>query len=195
MLLMLTGMAVATVVRQGQRVNAERSLADQQVSNKAIQRQVDNYADTAQRAAEIDAVRKQILIQLSYDVSWSRLMQELAVTMPNDAFMTSFQGASTAPGSTAPGVAPLSPGTKVVQGVPSGGVTVNAAGLGFPSVAAWLQRVSEVKSLKDTWITSAVRTPTPGGDVVVFSAAANLTEDARSNRYNKEESLGGGTGQ
>lgn len=195
MLLMLTGMAVLTVVRQGQRVSAERSLADQQVANKALQRQLDNYADTAQRAAETDAVRKQILIQLSYDVSWSRLMQELAVTMPNDAFMTSFQGTSTAPGSTAPGVPALSPGTKVVQGAPSGGITVNAAGLGFPSVAAWLQRVSEVKSLKDTWITSAVRVPTSGGDVVVFAAAANLTEDARSNRYNKEESLGGGTGQ
>jgi type IV pilus assembly protein PilM len=195
MLVLFAGMAVATVIRQSQRANAEQALADQVVANQALQRQVDNYAETASQVEETDAVRNQVLIQLSYDVGWSRIMQELSVTTPGDVFLTAFQGTSTAPGSSAPGVAPLAPGTKVTPGVPSGGVTINGAGAGFPSVAAWLQRVTEVKALSNTWITNAVRTPTPGGDVVVFSAAASLTPDARSNRLAKEQALNEGLGR
>lgn len=195
MLVLIAGMAVATVVRQGQRTTAQRQLNEQLVANKTLERQVATYDETAARARTIDAVRSQIIIQLSYDVAWSRLLQELAVTMPSDAFMTSFQGVSTAPGSTAPGVPPVPPGTLVLAGVPSGGVTINGAGLGFPSVAAWLQRVTEIKSIDDTWVTNAVKSPSSQGDVVLFTAAANLTDSARSGRLNRELTLNQGGGR
>lgn len=195
MLVLVAGMAVATVVRQAQRTTAQRQLNEQLVANKTLERQVATYDETAARTRTIDAVRSQIIIQLSYDVAWSRMLQELAVTMPSDAFMTSFQGVSTAPGSTAPGMPPVPPGTLVLAGVPSGGVTINGAGLGFPSVAAWLQRVTEIKSIDDTWVTNAVKSPSSQGDVVLFTAAANLTESARSGRLNRELTLNQGGGR
>jgi Tfp pilus assembly PilM family ATPase len=187
MLLLISGMVVSTVVRQAQRAQAEGVLRDQLTENQILQRQVDNYADLAGEAAETDAVRQQVLIQLSYDVGWSRIMQELAVTTPSDTFLTSFRGVSTAPGSTATGVPPLAPGTTVQAGAPTGGVTVTGAGAGFPSVAAWLQRSTEVNALANVWITNATRVPTSSGDIVLFTAAGNLTPGAQSNRLANEQ--------
>jgi hypothetical protein len=193
LLFLIAGMAIATVVRQAQRTTAQKTLNEQLVSNKTLQGQVDKYSEAANRARTIDTVRSQVVIQLSYDVSWSRLVQELAVTMPADAFMTSFQGVSTALGSTAAG-APAPSGV-VLAGVPSGGVTLHGAGLGFPSVAAWLQRVTEVRSLDNTWVTSAVKSPSSQGDVVLFTADANVAESARSNRLARELTLNQGVGR
>jgi type IV pilus assembly protein PilM len=130
-----------------------------------------SLSDAEKAQAEVDTLRSQVELVLAQDISWSRMLQEIARTIPNDTWLTAFQGsaASSQPGggtgssltpstpTTAPssvtttttkgssvgtGSTPVSPAAGVTP-VPgtSGTATFTVVGLDFRSVAAWIQRI------------------------------------------------------
>jgi hypothetical protein len=64
-------------------------------------------------------------------------------------------------------------------------------GLEFPSVSAWLQRISQIPSFSGLWVSNAARSEVGDRDVVTFSSSAQLTSEARSHR---DEAVAGGEG-
>jgi type IV pilus assembly protein PilM len=183
-------------------------------TNARLERRAAELADAQTRQREIESLRGQVDQLLATDVSWARMLQEIARTIPNDVWLTAFQGSvqagvTGAPGAPSPGTgtttttAPTAAGTGTAVGAPDplagvtplpsvgGTVTFSASGLSFEAVAAWLQRIGEIPSFANLWVSSATRARS-GGDgavltreVVTFSSNADLTVAATSDRRDR----------
>ncbi|MBV8951683.1 MAG: PilN domain-containing protein [Actinobacteria bacterium] len=148
-------------------------------------------------------MKAQVTGLLQSDVSWGRVLQGIARTIPDDVWLTGFQGAvskgtSSTPSAAAQAAAGLSGNTSsssvggasaaAVGGAgPSGTITFNASGLDFTSVASWLQRISGIPSLSNVWVTNATRpAATPGvQQTVTFTSNATFNGGVRSDRINQ----------
>jgi Tfp pilus assembly protein PilN len=107
-------------------------------------------------------------------VAWTRVLQDVAAAMPNDVWLTSFDGQS-------------QPG--------SGARTVTFSAMGFDqtSTARWIRRLEEVPALDDVWVTSsAASAADTGQSLVTISSDATLTDAAGSDRADQ---LPGGEGR
>ena len=59
---------------------------------------------------QIDTLQGQVETVLATDISWARMLQEIARTIPNDTWLTAFQGTSSnEPGSSSSGASTLTP--------------------------------------------------------------------------------------
>ena len=137
---------------------------------------------------------------LKADVSWAVMLQEIARTIPDDTWLTAFEGTvepvdstgSSAAG-TAAGIsgetattAPATPTAPVTTpGLISGTVSFTATGLDFTSVGNWLQRVSEIPSYSNLWVPTATSSALGERTVVNFTSNAALTAKAASDRLDK----------
>lgn len=206
-------LAVPTLSRRAELDDERDALAAQRRENQQTQAQISALADAQAKQAQLEATSAQVVSLLGSDVSWSRLLQEIARTIPNDVWLTTFQASvtpaqpgtgATAPTTTAPAgatttaagatttsavpgapMAPLTPG-----GTITGPVSFSAAGLDYPSVAAWLQRIEQIPSLTNLWVPSATRGEGDVGGVVEFQSTATLTPEARSDRLEEFEEDG-----
>jgi Tfp pilus assembly protein PilN len=147
--------------------------------NDEIQAQIDALADAQQKQAQLDVLRAQLTSLLSTDVSWARMLQEISMTIPGDVWLTSFQGQVTVQGGGAVGDATDSPGPLSAI---SGTVNFSATGLDYPSVAAWIQRMSTMPSFTQLWVPQASVSSFGTRDVVNFSSTVQVTDAARSDR-------------
>lgn len=214
------GGAVLVLVLGGLWVQKRAQLSDErsrlraaEQQNARLERRAAELADAQTRQREIESLRAQVDQLLTTDVSWARMLQEIARTIPNDVWLTSFQGSlqvggtrtgrapatgsgttTTAPSASGTGTATASPDPLAgVTPLPSvgGTVTFSATGLSFEAVAAWLQRIGEIPSFTNLWVSSATRSR--GGDdgaaltreVVTFSSNAELTVAAASDRRDR----------
>jgi type IV pilus assembly protein PilM len=159
-------------------------LAQAQAENAALEKEKSSLSAAQQAQTQIDTLTGQVESVLTSDISWARMLQEIARTIPNDTWLTAFQGSSavdtsssssgavtptpttptSTPSTTAPAGAtgttpsstPTSPSTKAPGA--SGTVSFTVVGLDFPSVSAWLQRIgTQVPSFADLWVASANR--------------------------------------
>jgi type IV pilus assembly protein PilM len=148
---------------KGVQVSREQDKAHQaQARVQALQQQVNSLQDLT--SLQTDLQRRQQAAQgvLADDVEWTRLLQEIAVAIPNDVWLTSFAG---------------SKGTGATPGV----LTISAQGFDQTSTARWLLRIGELSSFNGLWVPSSTKQPGPGG-LVTFSSTANITSAARSDR-------------
>jgi len=86
-------------------------------------------------------------------------------------WLTSFSGAVSSPGSVP------ADGTNV------GSVSFGAAGINFPSVAAWLLRMSQIPYLDGFWVPSIAQTGI--GETVSFASSVNLRSGVGSSRVDR----------
>ena len=70
----------------------------------------------------------------------------------------------------------------VVPPALTGTVSFNANGLGFPAVAAWLQRIAAMPSFTDIWVPQASSADQGTREVVTFTSTGTITDAARSDR-------------
>ena len=146
-----------------------------------------SLSDAETTQTEVDQLQGEEEAVLATDISWSRMLQEIARTIPNDTWLTAFQGTSAnAGGSTGSSSSTLIPSTTpttaagaattttsgnssdtpstvapIVPAAPttaSGTATFTVTGLDFRSVAAWIQRIgTQIPSFSDLWVPSASR--------------------------------------
>jgi type IV pilus assembly protein PilM len=158
---------------RGVQVKKEQDNADRaQAEVQALQQQVSQLQDLT--SLQTDLKQRQDAAQgvLAGDVEWTRLLQEIAVAIPNDVWLTTFAG--TKGSGDAPGL-----------------VTVAAMGFDQTSTARWLLRIGELSSFNGLWVPSSTKSPGPVG-TVNFTSTANLTSAARSDRAARFAA--GGTG-
>jgi len=192
-LLLLLGLV--SFQKQSQLSNAEDDLSSQQATNAKLQSQIDELAEAQQDQAKIEAIQAQVTQILQSDVSWAVMLQEIARTIPDDTWLSAFQGAVTtdpaaaasAAANTAAGISgsTAAPGTATtpVAGALSGTVSFTATGLDFTSISSWITRVSDIPSYSNLWVPTASATQLGGRTVVNFTSNAALTDKAKSNRF------------
>jgi cytoskeletal protein RodZ len=160
-------------------------LAQAQDEVAALQREKDSLSAAELAELQIDTLQGQVESQLITDISWARMLQEIARTIPNDTWLTAFQGTSSGadtaaagsttvtptptPSTTATTTAPVDGSTGTTPttavGTPSttgpaaaGTVSFTVVGLDFPSVSAWIQRIgTQIPSFTSLWVPSANR--------------------------------------
>jgi type IV pilus assembly protein PilM len=95
-------------------------LSEVQAENARLQQERDSLSAAEQTELEIEGLQAQVERLLATDISWARMLQEIARTIPNDTWLTAFQGSSanspgatggttgttTAPSTTAPSTTP-----------------------------------------------------------------------------------------
>lgn len=145
---------------RGMQLNEENDDADAAEAQAAsLQQQVNQLRDLTALQTELSARQTAAQAVLADDVEFTRLLQEVAVAIPNDVWLTGFTG---------------------TKGIPG---TVNFQAMGFDqtSTARWLLRIGELSSFNGLWVPSSTKAPGPGG-LVTFTSSANLTDAARSDR-------------
>ncbi|MBJ7282791.1 MAG: type IV pilus assembly protein PilM [Acidimicrobiia bacterium] len=175
--------------------NAEADRDKAQAKNTLLEAEAATYADAQSEKALVDGLSRQAVAVLATDVSWSRMLQEIARTIPNDSWLTAFQGSTTAPTSGAATFDSTSGVTGSTGAVtPSAGVISNigtasfsATGLDFTSVASWIQRIGEIPSFSGLWVPSATKDGAAGTtrSLVTYSSTANITSAATSDRTSR----------
>jgi type IV pilus assembly protein PilM len=209
-LLLLVALGGIWWIRKSALDTEKDRLAQAQAKNAQLTQEQASLASAAKTQQEIDTLSGQVTTVLAQDISWARMLQEIARTIPNDTWLTSFQGTSTlatagATGSTltpstpTAGTATTTPttaGSTTVPGTPTtpapatastGTVTFSVTGLDFRSVSAWIQRIgTQIPSFTNLWVPNASRggetAAASGRDFVTFSSTANITSAARSDR-------------
>jgi type IV pilus assembly protein PilM len=204
-------LAVLTLLTAGKAndvTKAQSEVATVRQANDRLQAQVSSLGTVQTDQAQAEAIKTQVNQVLQSDVSWGGLLQGIARTIPNDVWLTSFQGglakttasatpsaaAQTAAGISGSGATTTTAGSGTTAtttaagaagGVPSGTITFSASGLDFTSVAAWLQRIAGIPAFGNVWVTNATRaTPSAGStrQLVTFSSTATFNSAARSDR-------------
>ncbi len=175
--------------------DAESARDAAQARNAVLEAEAAKYTDAQAEKALVDGLSRQAVTVLATDVSWSRMLQEIARTIPNDSWLTAFQGSTTAPTTGAATFDSTSGVTGSTGAItPSAGSIVNigtasfsATGLDFTSVASWIQRIGEVPSFSGLWVPSATKDAAAGTtrSLVTYSSTANVTSAAISDRANR----------
>jgi Tfp pilus assembly protein PilN len=191
-------LAIPTIARQHSISHEHHLLAEQQAHNLELQTKIGQLADAQAKQSQLDALQAQITGLLSTDVSWSRMLQDIARTIPNDVWLTSFQGTVTQnTESTTPTAPPATDTTgSTTETTPTtvapaassaltGTVNFSAVGTDYPAVASWLKMIAELPSLSDLWVPNVSEAKLGDQTVVDFTSSADLTPSARSNRLER----------
>lgn len=146
---------------RGSQVASERQKADDaEARAAAVQRQIAELGDTTALQADLLERRTGVRAALENDVAWTRLLQEVATVIPNDVWLTGFNGTSA-----------------------SGLVTFSASGFDQTSTARWLLRLSDLTSLANSWVSSSTKPEGRGpAALVTFTSTASLTPAAQADR-------------
>ncbi len=191
-------LAYPTMQRQQQIDDEQEALAQRLEENQAVQAEIASLSDAQAKQTQLESITAQLTNLLASDVSWSRILQEMAKEIPNDVWLTSLQAgvtplvatapaapttATTAPAgaSTTVTTAPAAPAV-AAAGAISGTVQISGTALDYPSVAQWLNRIARLQSLSSIWVPNAAKHALATRDVVDFQSTAELTPSARSDR-------------
>ncbi|MBV9042946.1 MAG: PilN domain-containing protein, partial [Acidimicrobiia bacterium] len=174
---------LAWLARQSQ-VSSEKDDANKaEQQNAALQQQVAGLQGVTALDTQLAQRRTLVTNALADDVAWTRVLQEIATVIPNDVWLTSFQGQKAgASGATTPSTA--------TAGSTVGAINIAAMGIDHTSSARWLLRIGDLPSLTGVWLPSS--TKAAGQPTVQFTSTANLTPAARSGQDRLSQYLGTG---
>jgi type IV pilus assembly protein PilM len=168
--------------RQSQ-VHSQQDKADQaERETAALQQQVAALQSSASLDVQLAQRRQLVTAALADDVAWTRLLQEIATVIPNDVWLTSFNGTKAGTGTGAAGATSASTAGSV------GTLNVTAMGVDHSSAARWLLRIGDLSSLTGVWLPSS--TKGAGASLVTFTSTADLTAAAQSGADRANQYLG-----
>ncbi|NNF65512.1 MAG: hypothetical protein HKN07_14815 [Acidimicrobiia bacterium] len=166
-ILYLIVLGIITFIWQGRVGSAERRVEDETAINQQLERDVEALADARDLVARYDANVAIIDAALLNEVSWGRVLNDLARMLPDRVWLTTFAGATADTGDGSLGT-----------------VTVEGTAFDVPDVSAWLRSLDSDRfpSVDGTWV-SGVNVGLIGEiEVVSFSSATSLTFNAASDR-------------
>ena len=168
-LLYMVMLLLLTLLWQGRVSSAENVVTIQQVQNETLQTQVSSLIDSQRLDDDYNADRRLIEEALAVDMSWGRLLNDLARLIPDRVWLESFSGA-------------VSEGGDVEEAL--GTVTVAGIGFTYPDVSAWLRSLDSDRfpGVEGTWVQTVSESLIGVADVVNFASTTSLTEAAFSNR-------------
>lgn len=139
--------------------NEKDKLAAVQAENARLQQEKQSLAGAEQTASQIQTLQTQVESLLQNDISWARMLQEVARTIPNDTWLTAFQGTSATNSSSTSGTSSGSSSTS--------GSTPTTAPQGFAT-----ESTTSTTSSNEGQTGSSTTTSAPAGTPSTGSAAA-----------------------
>jgi len=162
------------LLRNGRVGEAQRDADREEARTSTLQQEEGSFRRVEAIQADVAARRATAVAAVSGDTAWTRVLQEVATAMPNDVWLTSFNGQSDPTAATRT-------------------VTFSAMGFDQTSTARWIRRLAAVPSLRDVWVSSSTASSAESGrSLVTFSSDAALTDAASSDRAAR---LPGGEGR
>jgi type IV pilus assembly protein PilM len=207
---LLLALLVPTLARQNEVSDTKNEAQAQEDENDALRREIAQLAAAQEAQQRLERTQAQVQTVLANDVAWARLLQELSRTIPQDVWLTGFDGSVTAvPAAAAPTVPQTTPDdgdddetttttdptatTQPPVAPPPaslGTLTFNANGLDYSSVSAWLERIADIPSITRLFVPNAALVAGDTRDVVQFTSNAALTSAAQSDRLAEFEGTG-----
>jgi Tfp pilus assembly protein PilN len=147
----------------------------------ALQAQVARLANVTATFAQVQARQAMLTQAMGDEVQWSHFLNDLALTMPANVWLTNVTIAQTG---TAPTTAPASAGVAVFDaGI--GSVTFTGVAMSHDDVAAWLETLAREKGYANAYFTSSNEVDLYGHTVVTFTSSVTVTPAAYSGRFTK----------
>jgi Tfp pilus assembly protein PilN len=160
------GIALVTVSAVIVFMSASGTVSDQQAQLESVEAAITRLPASREPALESGAIAQErtdrvaaLAAALTTRVPLDRLLRELALVLPEDAWLTSLT--ASAPASPAPGAAP--PGTAPGASTVAPSVTIEGATYSHESVARVLARLAALPTLTDVRLTESSRVD-PGAD-------------------------------
>jgi len=174
-------------------------LASQNRTNRTLQAQIDKLSGPLQGEQDLVVARQGITVALAGDVSWPRVLEDLAGTVPEGVWLTSFSlqraavvASPAAPAAPADATATVTSSTAAAAPKPAAGsgasigtVSFGATGVDFPAVAAWLDRLPRLPYYLGLSVSTATRTGGGPRPLVTFSSVAQVGPAAWSGRLQR----------
>lgn len=181
--------------------DADSAKTEAQSQIDSTKQQIDSLQEVSNAQSSIDQGKATVDAELSGAVSWSDILMNVSMAMPQDTWLTTFTGTVTQDGGT--GGSPSSSGTATTTTPAStngggstataptaaaiaGPVTFEAKGLTFQSVSDWISGLQQIPSMTNLWVNNAARPAAGGGTAtsladssVTFTATAALTPAAQ----------------
>lgn len=158
--------------------SANEELAAATTQNTALKAEAATYANVTAVYAQAAAAQALLTQAMGQEVRYSRFMNDLSLTVPDNVWVKSVsfaQAASPAAvGSTEPGI---------------GTVSFNGVGFSHDDVAVWLESLATQKGYANPDFTNSTETLIGTRKTVTFTSTVQLTAAALSGRYTKP--LGG----
>jgi type IV pilus assembly protein PilM len=174
--LLLGGLSVRSVLA----LRADRSdLAAQKKVNAKMQAELANLTHLRKLQTDLDGGRRRVQAALAGDVSWTRFLDGLVRSMPDNVWLQSLTVQAASGARPAAGAAPDAGATAAAN---SGSLQIAAIGLDYPAVADWLNKVAADPALGNLAVAGLTQTGLGNRTVVNFTTTANLTPAARSDR-------------
>jgi Tfp pilus assembly protein PilN len=131
-----------------------------------LAQQVATFDDVQELQQRYQADADLIRAALDGEVSWGRLLNDLARVIPDRVWLLSFNGTANA------------------EAGQLGSIAVAATGFDVPDVSAWLRSFDSERlpSVAGTWVPSMQVSDIGANEVWTFTSQVTLTEAAASNR-------------
>jgi type IV pilus assembly protein PilM len=165
----LVAMAGLSVVQTVGTSRQRAELADQERANQALQVQIDKLSAAVGGEQDLTLARQGVTAALAGDVSWPRVLEDLAGTLPEGVWLTSFN---------------LQPAAGGAAGS-VGTASFAATAFDFPAVAAWLERLPRLPYYLDLFVSSATKAEGGPRPLVTFTSSAGVGPAARSDRLQR----------
>lgn len=134
-LVVLALLAIPTIARRNQASDIKSDAAALEADNARLQADIAQLSTASQQQQQLDTLRGALSTILQTDVSWARMLNEIARTTPNNVWLTSFQGQLTA-ASASPGRSSLGTGAAATTTTPATTPATTGAGGGGGGTAS-----------------------------------------------------------
>jgi Tfp pilus assembly protein PilN len=159
--------------------SANGQLQSAKTQQRLLQNQSATYANvTAIYSAAADA-QTQLVTAMGDEVRFSQLLNDLSLSIPSSVWVSSVALNVTPPSATP--TAAAVPGTTPALGT----FTVTGVGFSHDDVALWLESVAALRTYSDPFLSSSTEALLGTRKIVNWTATANLTPAALSQRYTK----------
>lgn len=179
-------LGVLWMLGNGRLDRARQDLAGATSRVDAVQARVVALSQFSALQADVDRKERTLATVMADDVHWSRLLTDLSMVIPADAWLTSMSATATLP-DEAPAPAGAAPGAPAAA-PKLGTITFAAVTSDFPGIATWISRLSSDRILQAIWVGSATKGEIGDRSVVNFSSTGELSEEAASRRYQPDPS-------
>jgi Tfp pilus assembly protein PilN len=179
--LVLMVIAGAATWSQLQVRQARGELAASQDRTGELQQEQARYAQVPLTLASVEAAESARAEAMGTDVLWYRFLNDVALTMPSTVLLSTMT--VTVNDASTEETTPLTE-----QGI--GTVSITGTAGDYPSVASWMESVTQVTGVSSVTLQTATREATTDGEtpVVSYTAQFVVTASALSHRYDQKAS-------